>query len=356
MTRLLEHVSLHRVAGTELRVVSDMDSSLGPFIEVETDVIEKYAASPRWQQQTVTLFVLKDLEPLMRQLSQEASDRRSADLSALPPGGLAGLEQRPIVNVYDLKNPGSCHVFVNQKAMEKEGYWGDREAEKGLLAHEHAHPLSECETTRSARRLKMDLSTDSLRPLFAAGAQEKEWPTKVDRLLEVMVDKLCLYAPREIFANDLTIESGFSASLLHLDRKNLRNAGEGVRSRGALQQMLQQEVENESLTPAGADLLLTIADMKGYLDLALETAPFYRQSKVAEAQELEETLFADVLPYLEPLVAKAYPKLRDAYVGLPEDASPETLLPWEESLICILAEVLNEKGLRLECRLSVAPE
>lgn len=347
MTRLLEHVSLHRVAGTELRVVSDMDSSLGPFVEVEADVIEKLAASPHWQQETVTLFVLKDLEPLIRQLAQEAS---------LPPGGLAGLGERPIVNVYDVKNPVSCHIFVNQKAMEKEGYWGDREAERGLLAHEHAHPLSECETTRSARRLKADLSTESLRLLFPAEAQEKEWPTKLNRLLEVMVDKLCLYAPREIFANDTTIQSNFSASLLHLDRKNLRNAAEGVGARGALQQMLRQEVEKESLTPAGAELLLTIADMKGYLDLAMETAPFYRQNRIAEAQGLEETLLAQVMPFLEPLVAKAYPKLRDAYVGLPEDASPEALKQWVESLVSMLAEVLRKKGLRLECQLSVVPE
>jgi hypothetical protein len=96
--------------------------------------------------------------------------------------------------------------------------------------------------------------------------------------------------------------------------------------------------------------------MKGYLDLAMETAPFYRQNKVAEAQELEETLFAQVMPYLEPLVAKAYPKLRDAYVGLPEDASPEALKQWVESLVSMLAEVLSKKGLRLECRLSVVPE
>lgn len=120
--------------------------------------------------------------------------------------------------------------------------------------------------------------------------------------------------------------------------------------------MLQQEVEKGSLTPAGADLLLTIADMKGYLDLAMETAPFYRQNKGARAQELEEILFAQVMPHLEPLVAEAYPKLRDAYVGLPEDASPEALVLWEESSISILAEVLSRKGLRLECQLSVTPE
>jgi hypothetical protein len=346
VTRLPEHVSLHRIAGTDLRVVSDVGSGLGPFIRVEEQVIRKYAAHPRWQQETVTLFVLKDLEPLVRQLSEEA---------ALPPGGLAALDQRPMVNVYDINNPGSCHIFVNQKVMEKEGYWGDGEAERGLLAHEHAHPLSECETTRSARRLKLDFSTDCSRPLFPAEAQEREWPAKVNRLLEVLVDKLCLYAPREVFANGLTIQSSFSSSLLHLNRKNLRNAADSLRSRGDLQRMLQQEVENASLTPSGADLLLTIADMKGYLDLAMETAPFYRRRRTGEAQELEGLLFAQVLPRLEPLVAEAYPRLREAYVELPEDASPEALVPWEEALISILAEVLNEKGLRLECRLSVEP-
>jgi hypothetical protein len=345
--RLPEHVSLHRIAGTELRVVSDIESGLGPFIEVEEEVVEKYAASPRWQQKSVTLFVLQNLEPLIRQLSEGA---------ALPPGGLAILGQRPIVNVYDLENPGSCHIFINRRAMEKEGYWDDREAVKGLLAHEHAHPLSECETTRSARRLQADLSTDGVRSLFPSQAQEKEWRTKVDRLLAVVVDKLCLYAPREIFANDVTIESNFTAPLLYLDKKNVLNAAKGVRSKGALRQRLQEEVQRASLTPAGADLLLAIADMKGHLDLAMETASFYRQGKIAEAEELEEMLFAQVMPYLEAAVAEVYPKLRDAYTGLPDDASPEALVQLEAALIGILAEVLSEKGLRLECRLSVSPE
>lgn len=324
-----------------------MDSGLGPFIEVEEEVVAKYAASPRWQQKAVTLFVLKDLEPLVRQLCEGA---------ALPPGGLATLGHRPIVNVYDLDNPTACHIFVNQQAMEKEGYWGDHEAVKALLAHEHAHPLSECETTRSARRLKADLSTESTRRLFPSEAEDSGWQGKVDRLLALVVDKLCLYAPREVFANDATIGSSFSASLLHLDKKNVLSAAEGLRSRGTLRQMLQDEVEAGSLTPAGADLLLAIADMKGYLDLAMETASFYRQSKIAEAQELEEMLFAQVMPHLEPLVAEAYPKLRDAYTGLPDDASPEALVQLERALIGILAEVLNQKGLRLECRLSVSPE
>jgi hypothetical protein len=346
MNRLLKHFSLRRIAGTELRVVSDTESGLGPLIDIEEEVIEKYAATPRWRQQVITLFVLKNLEPLVRQLSEEA---------ALPPGGLTVLGQRPIVNVYDLAKPGSCHVFINQRAMEKEGYWDDREAVKGLLAHEHAHPLSECETTRSARRLQVGLSTDGVRPLLPSQAQEKEWQTKVDRLLAVVVDKLCLYAPREVFANDVTIQSNFTAPLLYLDKKNVLGAAKGVRSKGALRQRLQEEVDRASLTPAGADLLLAIADIKGYLDLALETASFYRQGKVTEAKELEEMLFAQVMPYLESPVAEVYPKLRDQYIQLPQDASPEELVQFEGALLDILASVLKEKGLTLEYNLRVVP-
>lgn len=346
MNRLLKHLSLHRIGGTELRVVSDIEAGLGPFIEVEEEVVEKYAASPRWQQKSVTLFVLKDLEPLVRQLSEGA---------ALPPGGLAILGQRPIVNVYDLENPGSCHLFINRRAMEKEGYWDDREAVKGLLAHEHAHPLSECETTRSARRLQADLSTDGVRPLFPSQAQGREWQTKVDRLLAVVVDKLCLYAPREVFANDVTIESNFTTPLLYLDKKNVLNAAKGVRSKGALRQRLQEEVERASLTPAGADLLLVIGDMHGHLDLAMETASFYRQGKVTEVKELEEMLFAEVMPYLETPVAEVYPKLRDQYVQLRKDMSPEELVQFEGSLLAILAAVLKQEGLTLQYNLRVVP-
>ena len=346
MDRLLKHFSLRRIADTELRVVSDMESGVGSLAEVEQEVIAKYAATPRWRQEVITLFVLKDLEPLVRQLSEGA---------ALPPGGLAVLGQRPIVNVYDLENPGACHLFINQRAMEKEGYWDDREAVKGLLAHEHAHPMSECETTRSARRLQADLSTDGVRPLFPSQAQEKEWQTKVDRLLAVVVDKLCLYAPREVFANDVTIESNFTAPLLYLDKKNVLNAAKGARSKAALRQRLQEEVERSSLTSAGADLLLVIADMHGHLDLAMETASFYRQGKVTEAKELEDMLFAEVTPYLEPPVAEAYPRLRDQYVQLSQDTSPEELVQFEGSLLGILAAVVKEKGLRLEYSLRVAP-
>jgi len=354
--RLLKHFSLHRIANTELRVVSDVESGVIPFIEVEEEVIGKYARNPQWQQGIVTLFILKDLQPLLKHLSRA---------EALPPGGLAGLEYRPIVNVYDLKNPRACHVFINQKAMEKEGYWGDREAVKGLLAHEHAHPLAECETTRSSRKLRVDLSPSlraeasplralARRALKAEGIEArfeeaKGWQDRINGLLRVLVEKLCLYAPREIFANDVAIQSDFTASLFYLDKKEMFKAGEGVRSRGILERKLQEEV------PSAASLLLTFGDMKGYLDLALETASFYRQGKRAEAKELEEMLFVKVMPHLEPGVAETYEGLRDGYLRFSTQASPQELAEFERSLLDILAEPLQERGLELGYRLRVVP-
>jgi len=72
MARTVKHFSLHRIAGTELRVVSDIESGVIPFIQIEEEVIEKYAKSPRWQQEVITLFILRNLEPLTQQLSQAA--------------------------------------------------------------------------------------------------------------------------------------------------------------------------------------------------------------------------------------------------------------------------------------------
>ena len=284
----------------------------------------------------VTLFILEDLQPLLKHLSRA---------EALPPGGLAGLEHRPIVNVYDLKDSRACHIFVNKKTMAKESYWRDYEALKGLLAHEHAHPLAECQATRSSRRLRLDLSTS----IEVPSEEATGWQDKTNGLLRVLAEKLCLYAPREIFANGIAIQNDFTAALFHLDQKEMLKAKEGVRSRGLLKQKLQEEV------PSAASLLLTIADMKGYLDLALETASFYRQGKRAEAQELEEMLFTTVMPHLEPGVAEAYEGLKGGYLRFSTEASPQELVQLQSSLLDILAEPLREKGLELEYKLRVIP-
>jgi hypothetical protein len=341
MARTVKHFSLHRIAGTELRVVSDVESGVIPFIQIEEEVIGKYARSPRWQQGAITLFILRDLEPLTRQLSQAAG---------LPPGGLASLPHRPIVNLYDLKNPVSCHVFINQGAMEKEGYWSDQDAIMALLAHEHAHPLAENETTQASRQLKSVLSPQS----EVLNLQSSNLGLRTKDLLTLLADKLCLYAPRELFANEMTICSGFGDVLLHLDRRTLANASRSVAGREDLRQQLQQEVASGNLNPQGADLLLLIGDLKGYLDLALETAPFYRTGRQDDSRELESILEAKVFPHLEPEVPQAYTALCKQYIALRPDLTPTELIAWCEKVLNILAEALAEKGLTLQYRLQIA--
>jgi hypothetical protein len=169
--------------------------------------------------------------------------------------------------------------------------------------------------------------------------------------LTLLADKLCLYAPRELFANEMTIRSGFGKALLHLDRRTLANASRSVAGRDELCQQLQQEVASGKLPPQGADLLLLIADLKGYLDLALEVAPFYRAGRRSDAQALEAVLEAEVFPHLEPEVQRAYTALRGQYIALRADLTPPELMAWGEGVLNILAEALSEKGLALQYRL-----
>jgi hypothetical protein len=343
MARTVKHFSLHRIAGTELRVVSDVESGVIPFIRIEEEAIEKYARSPQWRQEIITLFILRDLEPLTRQLSQAAG---------LPPGGVNGLGHRPIVNLYDLKNPVSCHIFINQGAMEKEGYWGDQDAIMALLAHEHAHPLAENETTQASRRLNVVPSPQS----EALSLESSDLGLRTKDLLTLLADKLCLYAPREIFANEMTIHSGFGEALFHLDRRTMANASRNVAGREDLRQQLQQEVASGRLTPKGADLLLLIGDLKGYLDLALEIAPFYHTGWEGNARELESVLETEVFPHLESEVQRAYTALREQYITLRADLTPPELVAWGEGVLNILAEALAEKGLILRYRLWMADD
>lgn len=346
-TRTIKHLSLHRIGGrsgrTELRVVADLDDGVTPIVQVEEAVIRGYSGTgefetrPYWPHRHVTLFVLQDLQPLVRQI------RAGTDL---PPGGEAALELRPVVNVYDLADPASCYVFVNQQAMVEEGVWGDMLAIQGLLAHEHAHPLAENETTRLSRQVRLELS------LEGEGFGDRQ--DKTQRLLTVLADKLCLYAPREVFANEMTIQRGFAEALLHLDRCNVANASRGVSGREDLRRQLQQEVTQGSLSPAAADLLLLIGDLRGYLDLTLETAPFYRTGHFGEAQELEEGLEAGVFPHVKPEVRLTFAALQEQYVALGANMTPTELISWSEGVLAILSRPLAEKGLILQYRLQLA--
>jgi hypothetical protein len=348
MARTVKHFSLHRIARTELRVVSDVEVGVLPVIEVEEAVIRCYAQQGIWPHRCVTLFVLHDLQPLVRQLRPDTD---------LPPGEAATLDYRPVVNVYDLANPEACHVFVNRQAMVKAGYWGDAPILKGLLAHEHAHLLAENETTGLSRQLQLELSlADSGRQAANSSQQPtaSSFQPKIHPLLTLLAEKICLYAPREIFANETTIQSGFGADLLHLDRRNVTDARRSVAGREGLCNQLQQEVVQGKLSRTMADALLLIGDLRGYLDLALETAPFYRTGRESEARELEAVLETDVFPFLEPQVSRAYTDLCRQYIALRADMKPPELVVWGEDVLSILTEALAEKGLILQVHLQMA--
>jgi len=364
MGRAVKHLSLHRIAGTELRVVGDVEDGALQVVQEEETVIRGYAGHDgpetrlRWPHRSVTLFVLEDLDPLIRQLTSLLAPPPDQGEgwgggANLPPGGVEALSQRPVVNVYDLAEPVGCHIFVNRQAMAKAGYWEDPLAVRALLAHEHAHPLAENDTTRASRQSRVELS------LADSGweiADSRQRPSAVSyrplALLTLLADKLCLYAPREILANEVTIRSGFGQALLHLDQRTVAQAARSVAGRRELRRRLQQEVAQGSLTPQAADQLLLIGDLKGYLDLALEVAAFYRTDMEREAKELEVVLEWTVFPYLGPQVGRAYAALREQYTTLRADLTEAELMVWSEGVLSILAEVLAEKGLELVYRLS----
>jgi hypothetical protein len=343
-------LSLHRIAGTELRVVSDVGHGVLPLVQVEEAVIRSYAtpdedeACPPWPHRSVTLFILQDLQPLAQQLDLA---------SGLPSGGTASLADRPVVNVYDLANLANCHVFVNQQVMVREGYWDDLLASRALLAHEHAHPLAENETVRASRRLRLAVAPD---PASAAGFGTEERRGNLVRLLRRLTETLCLFAPRELFANERVIRGGFGGALLHLNRHNVINASQSVGGRDGLREQLGQEVERGALSRAAAHLLLLVGDLTAYLDLALEIAPLYRTGRQGDARELETVLETAVFPCLEPQVAQMYAVLREQYLALGAAVSPGGLADWGSRILAALDQILAENGLALQFRLHLIDE
>ena len=367
MARTVKHLSLHRIAGaghephkgTELRVVADVESGVLPVIEAEEAVIRAYVRQGTWPHRWVTLFILQDLQPLLNQLHRGAdslaglsSDADGRDPFAaslgqsLPPGGTTDANQRPVVNVYDLADPTGCHVFVNRRAMAEEGYWDDVLAIQGLLAHEHAHPLAENATTRASRRLQLDLSLTHVWQDEAKG-----WTTdrqdKIHGMLRVLAATLCVYGPREVYANEMAIRSGFGEALLYLDRCNVANARRSLAGRRELHWQLRQEVAQGTFSASVADLLLLVGDLKSCLALSLETAAFCRAGRERDARELEAVLEADVFSHLEPETGQAYAALRQWYMALRPDLTLPELTAWGEKVLDILAQALAEKGLTL---------
>lgn len=341
MERTLRHVGLHQVGDTELRVVSDVDEGVVRIVQVEEDVIRQYAAGRLAPPRCVSLFVLRDLQPLIRSVPAGARS-----LSGDP----AALVDRPVINVYDPTDLATCNVFVNRQAMERAGYWDDAVAIRGLLAHEHAHPMAENAAVRTSRRLTVELSWEMRPPLTPS---DGPWRERVDRLLAQLVDKLCVSAPREVFANELAIRGGFDAALLHLNARNVATAARSLEGRQAWLARIERAERTGDLSRTRADVLILIGDLSGHLGMALEVAAFLRAGKEAAAGELEELLRASVFPALEPEALAAYEGLRDRYVGLSPEASADELVEWSTGLVGVLAAALERTGLRLSCRAAV---
>lgn len=323
-------------------MISDIESGVIGISEVEEDVLRRYVAVAGWPHRVVSLFVLSDLSPLQRQLVATAT------APAVPPGGVEGLGLRPIVNLYDLANLAACNIFVNQTAMVKEGYWGDRVIETALLAHEHAHPLAENATTRATRQIAVTVQPTSDQPLDST--DEAAWQEKLRRLLQLQVDKLCLYAPREVFTNDIVLREGFGDALHYLDMQNVNNAAQGIKARPTLVASLAAEA---ALTDAGRAVFLAVADLKAHLDLALEIASFHRLGRAAQARSLEQVLDTAVFPALAPVTGLAYRGLVKRYRALTPDMPPAALAGFAGQVVTVLADALQPYGVDLGASIQV---
>ena len=352
MLRSIKHFSLHRINSTELRVVSDVAEGVLPVIQAEESVVRKYTLSTGWPHRWITLFVLEDLQPLLRQLRQGA---RPASLAFarqnLSTADVAALSERPVVNVYDLADLSTCNIFVNRREMMTQHYWDDAQAIRGLMAHEHAHPLAENEITRASRQIHFQVLDGRVTTPQETGNRL----SKITQVLALLGEKLSLLAPREILTNEMTIQSSFSEDLLHLNLCNMDNAGASIAGRTALVQHLHQEVTQGDLTEKETGLLLLVGDLNGFLPLALEIAPFYRVGKPDDARALEQILETSVFPYLDPLAVKCYIDLRDHYIALSAGNLPiSEMVAWSNTVLQILCGALMVKDFSLQYEMGLS--
>lgn len=327
MSNAIEHFSRHRVGDTTLQVMADTRRNLSRLIEEEQSVIRHYARLGVWPHKRVNMFVFEDLQPLVAQI-------KSA--TALPSVVADDIDQRPMVNIYDTSDLSECAVFVNRRALKQDGICRDQVALRALLAHEHGHPLSENATVRAARDLSVNIEMEDR----ASGAA-------VGRILQLLAHRLCLSAPQEVFANEVSIRAGFGDALFHLDRGAVEKAVLGVSKRQILVQSLGKQAEQGKLSAAQAAALLLVGDLQAHLVFALETAPFLRAGERDHAQALDAALADGVWRHLDPAVVRLYETFRDHYLRLTVDLSAAEVKAWAGEALVFLADAVREKNLRV---------
>lgn len=346
----IKHFELHRLDGLEWRVISDVEGGVIAITAVEETVLRRFLALPTWPHSVVTFFVLQDLSALQRQLTARnaASPQGKVGVMSLPAGGIDGLAQRPVVNLYDLANAEACHVFVNFTAMQQAGYWGDTLAETALLAHEHAHPLVESPTVLASRQVAIAPTLTSHFPISPVA--HDRWLTRLQAVTQSICDRLCNYAPRELFTNSMVITAGFGEALCHLDRITIERSALALLGRQALVTGLQAESE---LTAAGRNAFLVLADLQAHLEMAFEVAAFRRTDAEPCARELEHLLRTKVVPGLTAEVGRTFVALTQAYVGLAADLTPTQFIEFAQSILDIIAAALAPSGIVLHHTISL---
>lgn len=346
MTDVLQHVSRHKVGPTMVHLIADSSERLSTLLALEKQVIERFRRDRAWKHRWITLFVLEDLEPLLAQM------RRLGDL---PDGEAAFLHERPMVNVYRVDDPRDYAIFVNRRVMVESGFWNDDLAVQALLAHEHAHPLTECRTTAGARRLRSRWRVAGWpdAPPVPAPGEKGDGRRLVDigdprvagcDALEMLGQKLCLHGPQEVLANEFVVRRGFAEALWHLDRRSIAVAADALAKRDTLWRGLNRAAARGRLTREDVGALGLIGDLQVCATLTLEIAPFLRTNRFRGGRALEARLIQSVFPRVEPEVADVYRGLRDLFVSLRRDLAPDALKTWCRDAGDLLAAAMRRKG------------
>lgn len=335
----VKHFGLHRLEGVEVRVVADDEDGILRLEQAELNVVRRLSGHANWQHETVTLFALADLQPLLRQL--EALGRRPADARLQ---AREELLSRPVVNVYDLAAPLACNVFVNRKAMRAAQYWEDELSLTGLLAHEHAHPLAECSHTAALRRLRLAVRLRLAEPWAADPQGAQQWAQRGEQQIAGLAAQLFVTGPREVFTNAIAIGGGFDGALYHLNRQNLTNLAAALQFRPALAGQLANVVAQRQLSQTGADLLRLLGDLQAVLPMTMEVAPFRMAGRSAKARELLRTLHGELLPQLEPAAARCFDALVEHYTRLRQSSDEEEVKECMTAGLQHLAQALQAAG------------
>lgn len=327
MSNAIEHFSRTRVDHTTLQVMADTQQGLARLIDEETSVIRHFARSGNWPHKRVNMFVLENLQPLVSQIKHA---------TALSSVVAEDIDRRPMVNVYDAADLSECAVFVNRGVLDRDGTWHDELALRGLLAHEHGHPLAENKTVHAARELSVEIEE-------AEPAQN----AAIGPILLLLASRISVQAPQEVFANEIAIRAGFADALFHLDEGVIEKARLGVSKRPLLVESLRKQVTNGKLSADQAAAFLLVGDLQAHLGFALETAPFLRTGRAQQAQTLEAALDQGVWAHLDPTVKRLYEELREHYRRLKVDFTPAETKAWASEAMALLGDVFRQQNVRV---------